>query len=329
MDDTRQTKSAPSPIQKRLSLLLMTVLLLIGGVVLWIQNHYDPADWREQNLTPSNLPQIEEDLPDGLVSISPPEQYNTENLSEKINGKAELYLSAGFKRLESHRFALATAKNRWMERYLYDMGGHQNAFSVYSVQRRKDTQDIDLTPRSYISSNGLFLVHGPYYLEIIATEATTQMQSQMRALASSFITSNPVKESPLPVLELFAPENKVPHTMKLIADSAFGIQGLNWVYTALYAEENAQSTVFISKRESTSQVRALADKSIAYWNEYGGEAVETPDGFPQVQIVFILDNYEIVAVLGDYLYGVHEATDLDFGLKLISQMKHVIGEAEK
>lgn len=329
MEDASQIKSAPSPFQHRLSQLLMTLLVLIGGAVLWIQNHYDPAAWRDQNAMPPVQNQGKADLPDGLASISPPEQYHAENLSDKINGKADLYLSAGFKSLESRRFGLISDKNRWMERYLYDMGGHQNAFAVYSVQRRKDTQDMNLTTHSYLSANGLFLVHGPYYLEIIAAESTPQMQSQMRALASAFIATNSVKDHNLPVLELFAQDNKVPQTTKLIADSAFGIQSLDWIYTSMYAAENAQATVYISQRGSASNALALADKSIAYWNEYGGETVQTPEGFSGLQIVFILDNYEIAAVQGDYLYGVHEATDLDFALKLISRMRQSIREVEK
>jgi hypothetical protein len=329
MDDMQQTKSGPSDFQHRLSLFLFALLVAIIGSMVWLQGRYDPADWRGQRKTPSEQDAAEAVWPDALAPLSPSEQYHAENLSDKINGKADLYLSAGFKRLESRRFGLVSDKNRWMERYLYDMGGHQNAYAVYSVQRRKDTQDTDLTPQSYLSANGLFLVHGPYYLEIIASEATTQMQSQMRALASSYITANPVKDNSLPVLKLFMPDHRVPHTTKLIADSAFGIQGLDWVYTSIYASENDQATVCISKRGSASQARTSADKFIAYWNEYGGESVQAPARFPDVQIVFILDNYEIAAVLGDYLYGVHEATNLDFGLELMSRVRQTIEGARK
>ena len=329
MEDASQIKSAPSRFQQRLSLVLVTLLVLIGGALIWVQNQYDPAAWREQNAPPPNQNQAKEDLPDGLAALSPPEQYNAENLSDKINGKAELYLGAGFKGLESRRFGLASDKGRWMERYLYDMGGHQNAFAVYSVQRRKDTQDMDLTTHAYLSANGLFLVHGPYYLEIIAAEATPEMQSHMRALASAFIAANSVKDDHLPIPELFPQDNKVPQTTKLIADSAFGIQSLDWIYTSMYVAENAQATAYISQLESASHARMLADKSIAYWTEYGGEAIQAPAGFSGLQIVFILDNYEIAAVQGDYLYGVHEATDLDFALELMSRMQKTIGEVEK
>jgi hypothetical protein len=329
MEKAGKTKSAPSLFQHRLSLFLLALLAFIGGAVLWIQSRYDPAAWRDQPGMLSNQPVANADLPEGLTALSPAERYTAENLSDKINGKADLYLSAGFKTLETRRLGLISDKNRWMERFVYDMGGHQNAFSVYSVQRRRDTQDIDVTTHAYLSANGLFLVHGPYYMEIIAAEATGEMQSQMKTLAMAFTASHPVKPQRLPLLDLLPKETHVPLSAKLIADSAFGIQGLDWVYTAMYAADNAQATVYISRRRTPAGARGLAGECIAYWNEYGAQAVPTPEGHTGIHIVFILDNYEIVAVEGDYLYGVHEATNLEFGLALVSQIQHIITEAQK
>ncbi|MGD8844831.1 MAG: hypothetical protein PVI54_04935 [Desulfobacteraceae bacterium] len=329
MENAGKTRSAPSLFQRRLSLLLLALLALIGGAVLWIQNRYDPAAWGDRPGPASSQPDSKAVLPEGLTPLSPAERYTPENLSDKINGKADLYLVAGFKTLETRRLALISDKNRWMERFVYDMGGHQNAFSVYSVQRRKDTQDIDGTPNAYLSANGLFMVHGPFYLEIIATEATPEMQSRMRALATAFVASHPVKPQRLPLLELFPTQNQIPHSTRLIADSAFGIQPLDWVYTAMYAAGDAQAMVYISKRGSPAQARALAGQCMAYWNEYGAQAVQTPKSHAGVQIAFILDNYEIAAVEADYLYGVHEATDLDFALALISQIQQLIPGAQK
>ncbi len=327
-----KTKSVSFIFQQRLSLFLITVLVIIGGVVVWTQNQYDPAAWRQlpgNEEMPASQPAAQRDLPDGLTPLSPPENYNSENLSDKINGKADLYLGAGFKSLEASRWGLVADETRWMERYLYDMGGHQNAFAVFSLQRRQEIQDIDLTPHSYLSANGLFLVHGPFYMEIVAAEASSEIQSQMKALAQAFISSHPIETESLPVLELFPREDRLPHSRKLIADSAFGIQRLDWIYTAVYASGDAQATVFISKRQSAEEARELAEVSMAYWKEYGGEAVQAPEGRKGTQIVFILDNYEIAETKDDYIYGVHEATHLDFALALISRVRQTIDQGGK
>ncbi len=51
------------------------------------------------------LPDLVQYAPMGLVSLSPAETFAPDNLSDKINGKAELYLPAGFVRLSAQRFA--------------------------------------------------------------------------------------------------------------------------------------------------------------------------------------------------------------------------------
>jgi hypothetical protein len=72
----------------------------------------------------------------------------------------------------------------------------------------------------------------------------------------------------------------------------------------------------------------LADKFHAFWLEFGGAEVSSPDGPPGVRSVSILDSYEICTVRGRYLIGVHEATSLDFGMHLLEQLQRNIAGAE-
>ncbi len=74
------------------------------------------------------------------------ETYNTDNLYEKIDGKAPMYQEAGFVKLTTQRFAAKSNSELGLELYLYDMGNAKNAFSVYSRQKRADaTTDLELT----------------------------------------------------------------------------------------------------------------------------------------------------------------------------------------
>ena len=329
MEATPSDKPARSQLQYRLSLVLLGLLIGVAAAVIWLQNRYDPAGWREQHGETSQPLKGRETHPVGVAPLSPTERYLTANLSDKINGKADLYLSAGFKTLESRRFALTKDKTRWMERYVYDMGGHPNAFAVYSAQKRSDGQAIGITPHTYLSSNGLFLVHGPYYLEIIASEASDEMQSQLKVLAETFVKGHSVPPGNLAEIDLFGPDHLLQGSIKLIADSAFGIQGLDWVFTADYADDPNQATAFISRRATAAQARASAEAFFAFWKEYGAEAVAVPDHLPSSRIAFILDNYEMTMVQGEYFFGVHEASSLDFGLRVMSELRQAIGEVPK
>ena len=329
MENIPKANPLRSPVANRLSFLFIGVLVVIAAAVIWMQNRYDPTRWRERAGQLQQPVQAREAEISGLKPLSPAEIYRVDTLSDKINGKADLYLSAGFRSLEARRFALIDDNARWMERYVYDMGGHLNAFSVYSVQRRGDVQKLDITPHAYLSSNGLFMVHGPYYLEIIASEASEAIQSRLMALGQSFAERHPVTTDPIAELELFGSEHFVPRTTKLIAGSVFGIQGLDWIFTADYADGPARATAFAAKRDADDQAQASADAFIGFWNEYGAEPVTAPEHLPSLRIALILDNYEMVMVQGPYVYGVHEASSLDFGLKVMAQLNQTVGEVAR
>lgn len=322
-------KPERSNLQHNLSLFLLGLLVVIAVTVTWIQNRYDPSRWRERAGETAPSQKVQQISVKGVSPLSAVERYRAENLSDKINGKADLYLNAGFKSLESRRFSLPKDKSRWMERYIYDMGGHPNAFSVFSTQRRSEGLPVDITPHAYLSDNGLFLVHGPYYLEIIASEASEEMQAKLKALALAFVKEHSITPTQIAELRLFGQDQLLPDSLKLIAGSAFGIQGLDWIYTADYADGGARATAFVAKRESAAKAQASADTFIAFWNEYGAEPVAAPDHLPSSRIVLILDNYEVAAVEGQYILGVHEASHLDFGLKVVEQLRHAVKEVAK
>lgn len=327
--------NTPSFKERWLSIFLLSLLVLIAGAVLVLQSNYDPAQWRYQaHVTGKSVVApaaggssgVPDSIGAGLTPLSPAETYNAGNLSDKIDGKAELYLSAGFRSLNSRRFALTGQPDQWMERFIYDMGHIRGAFAVFSAQRRSTIQPLEVTPHAYLASNGLFLVHGRFYVEIIAAQISPDLQTGMRALAKAFVANHEPGSRTLEALTRFPERHRVPHSRALIANSAFGLDRLDWIYTARYAAGGAEATAFLSRRNSAEEATALADAFVQYWLDYGGEALESAAAPAQVRLVTILDSFEIVLTQGPYLIGVHEATTLNFGLEVADRLGRSIAE---
>jgi hypothetical protein len=211
------------------------------------------------------------------------------------------------------------------------MGGFRGAFAVFSSQRRSHIQPVAWTRHGYLAGNALFFVHGPYYVEIVGSEATRTVQSGLESLAKAFISSHSVQTAEPVELELLPRDHRVAHSVKLTARAAFGIQGLDWIFSAAYAAspDRAEALAFFSRRDSPAEAKALADKFHAFWLEYGGAEIAPPAGPPGVRSVAILDNYEICLARGRYLIGAHEATTLDFGMRLVEQLDEQIAGAER
>jgi hypothetical protein len=333
---TAVSRTAPSHRERWLSAVLLTALIVIAVSVVAIHFRYDPALWRDHGAATAQagtaseaqwLSRIETANLPGLKVMSLPEVYDAQTLSDKINGKAELYLPAGFERLECRRFALADDPLRWMELFVYDMGDRNGAFAVYSQQRREQSRPLELTEDAYLSSNGIFLVQGRFYLEIIGSDSSDALVQKMIGVARTFVELHPAAEAAIDERSLFPEEGRVADSIALTPENVFGFDAFNRIYSAEYRHDGQTATAFISRRDSEAQAAELVEAYIAYLLEYGGTRIDPPDGAPPVVIIEILDMIEIVFHQGDILAGIHEADDLSHALDLAGRLRRKIQEA--
>ena len=266
-------------------------------------------------------------MPDQLAGMTPVESFDAQNLSDKINGKAELYLSSGFKGLESQRFSRRGQSQPWLEMFAYDMGKFENAYSVFSVQRRDNAASVDLVEYAYQTDNALFLVHGPYYLEIIASEPSEEMRASMGLLARGFIGQTQVAREAISENLLFPKENLEADSVARIPANAFGYERLDKVFTAVYLIEDSEMTAFLSHRESAAEAAELAEAYRQFLIQFGGEARKADLSIKNAVLINILDSYEIVFSAGPYFAGIREAADPrqaeTLALKLYQRLKTV------
>ncbi|NNL77088.1 MAG: hypothetical protein HKO68_12205 [Desulfobacterales bacterium] len=300
-----------------MSLAILSTLVVIGAGVGLTQLRYNPAVLPKDALSPTPakkktfpLSSTKESiipLPQGLLPLTAPEMFEAHNLSNKINGKAELYLSAGFVSLTSQRLKDERASDFWMEAYVYDMGTGQNSFSVFSAQRRDDGQPLNLTQYSYRTENAFFLVHGRYYVELIASEASERILTPMNLLATAFIRNTTAETATIDEIKLFPQQNLVAGSISLISSDAFGYKDFDNVYTAEYEQDKNSLMAYISRRRTPDEAGKLA---LAYQNflaAFGGKKIVTSLPFENARMIEILDTYEIIFAYGPLLVGVREA----------------------
>lgn len=327
----RQNENKSTKLENLLSFFILVVLAGIGTTIFIKQFQYSPAIL-EGNQTISSFPeriasteiqrpQVLTTLSLDLTPLSPPEVFGPLNLSDKINGKAGLYLSAGFKRLESQRFKPAKDSDAWMEVFIYDMGNSENAFSVFSAQQREDAKPAGLGQFSYHSRNALYWVHGPYYIEMIASTATEENTGLMLRFARTFIRNVQVETQTIDERNLFPLEGLDQKSIVLIADDAFGYDGFDRVYIARYGAGNAELSAFLSRRQTQQQAEHLASAYHQFLLSFGGEKQSSNPLLPYAKIVMILDTYEIIFSQGFYVAGVREASDMAQAIQLAVMLK--------
>ena len=309
-------------------LAILSLLAVIACGIYLMQFRYDPSLFVPAE--PSGKTQVRASIPTtfaaakplfsapaGLTALGPPESFTPETLSDKIDGKAELYLPSGFVGLECQRFATTGNEDRWFEVSVFEMGAPLNAFSVYSVQRRKDgTARPDIARFAYSAENALFFVHGQQYVEIIA--ASTDQPGDLTALAKSFIgKAAPASELPVE-FSLFAPEGLDESSISLHMSDVFGFEGLSSIYTARYGARDAQLTAFLSHREAAGEAAALAESYAGFLTQNGGADLGPVPGIPGSRVIDIMDTYEVFFSYGTTFAGVHEAENRQAAEQLAS-----------
>jgi len=317
-----------------LSLSILALLIIISMVILSAQNRFNPA---VENYSPKNIGAGAPDaiaptddlaipLPTGIEAMSPAENFTPDTLSNKINGKAELYLSAGFVQLHTQRFRPVDDPGVWFEVFIYDMGKPTNAFAVYSTQRRKSVEKVALVEHAYRTANALFFITGHYYVEMIAATPGDTVPSMLIAFAENYLEhiqeDGPSEAETSDPKSVFPKEGLITDSVALIAKDAFGFSGLDQVYTAQYNAPDTEISLFVSLRPSPKEAKALAEAYRDFLIQFGGTEMAATGSSPVEGLlaISIMDSYELIFSRGPYLAGVHMAEDIAHAEPLAAKM---------
>ena len=335
----QKLKTKVASKQTLVSLVILGALAIIAGGVFTAQFSYFPAVQQlasdltaEDKTSPPPAATAGPTLitpPAGQMSMTPMEAFDATTLSDKINGKAELYLSAGFKRLHSQRLKTENIGDVWMEVFVYDMQTPQNAFSVFSAQRREDAQALGEGQYGYQTANAIFFVHGPYYVEIIASDQSEAIRQPMRTFAETFINRHTVQTQTLQEKALFPKAGLIEDSISLVSADAFGYDRFDQIFTAAYQLEDNRLMAYFSLRQSPDEAQELASSYADFLMAFGGSAAKSHLAIPSAKLIYILDTYEVVFSHGPYLVGVREATDKQAAQNLALQLVNGIKEATR
>jgi hypothetical protein len=266
--------------------------------------------------TAALLPEVE-----GFTPLSPTQSYGPETLSDKIDGKAELYLSAGFKEMSCRSFSLGAGGETHVDAYLYDMGSAQNAYAVFSGQRRPGSPNSSSTANAYTTANALFFTQGKYYVEIVADRATAALPKSLEAYATALLAKLPAVGETKDAAALFPKEGLARDTVRLSAADTFGLEGFNKVLTGEYSLKAGKATGFIAQRDTPAQAQAEVKRYLDFLAANGYQQVQAPGATGDIPVLVLDNSFEIAFAEGRTLAGVHDATSLAAAQELAAKLR--------
>jgi len=343
----------PGRLESGIGIFLLAILLLIGLGVFIKQSDFDMGRFgintvalvlsaQGSKIGTEEKPSFDLPVPSGFKKLSEAETYVPENLYEKIDGKATLYIESGFVKLFTQRFVSPVRNvisngvgenddSLWFELFVYDMAAVRNAFSVYSVQKRADVEALPAMQFGYRTGNALYFVHDKYYVELVGSSESADLLKAMSDLADK-LTPAPVfrqenagvgKVTEIPELTLFPQENLVPGSAKLYLSDVFGFDGLSDTFVCQYRAGDESITAFLSKRPSPQDARTVTESYYNFLVDNGGKDKLASDKNLQTIKCKVLDFYdttEIIFAIGPYVAGIHEAKNQQSAEKLAAEL---------
>jgi hypothetical protein len=318
-----------------------SILALLGAISVWLliqQSHFNPAvmvasrgvqlpgqpqavSGQTTAATAALLPEVS-----GFTPLAPIESYGPENLSDKIDGRAELYLSAGFQEMSCRSFTLSEAENAHVEVFVYDMGSAQNAYAVFSSQRRPGSADIPLTANAYATGNALFFSQARFYVEIVGDRDSAALQRGLETYAAALVAQLPSEGRVPDLARLFPEEGLTRDSVRLSAADTFGLADFNNVFTGEYTFKDGYASAFLAERDTPEQAAKDAQRYREFLTAIGYQKIQVPKAPEGVEVLEWDNSFEIILVQGRILAGVHEASSLEIALDLTHRLLAALKE---
>jgi len=260
-------------------------------------------------------------LPDALAtegwSEGPVSRFDAENLYVKIDGRADFFLSRGFRSLTF--VTLTGPDDAAVDLELYDLGSTENALGALVAEKAPDAKATTARGTSwYVARNALFLARGESYLRAIGSDESPAVLAQLGALRKAFEAGLAAGEKPWTVAlfgdALGLPEDRLQYT----AENAFSFGFAKNVTSAALDDD---TELFVAPAADEAKARELAARFEEGFLSYGTKA--EADGATWVKDQY-LETYARTVAAGTMVVGVKGAPDPAKGSALLAKLEKAV-----
>lgn len=222
------------------------------------------------------------------------EVFSPENLFDRINGAAPLYLENNFREMTQMEY---TKGDGYISIQAYRHASPEDAFGMYASERSSELTFFPIGGEAQGDDSGIFFFAGNIYVKMWSS-AQENVSETMRAIAAHLAGNIDATAGYPPVVNAFPKEDMIPHTETYVTANYIGHTFLNMVYTAKYKIDNKTFQAFVVDAKSADGAKDILNKYFTFTKQ--------PLDFVEGNLI-IKDRYngDIPAVWkGQYIIGV-------------------------
>jgi len=211
------------------------------------------------------------DAPKGWKKPGGVERYTITNLYDKINGRSELYNSYDIVGMTFVTFLNEADSSKYIDIFLYDMRTAMGGYGVFSVERSPGNPHFDLGRSMYRTDRDLFLWKGQYYLTVLASHDSADVQGRVLELGEAIEAKLKDDGGSVWGLDTLPKKNRKDETVQYFQIDAMALSFMTNTFTAEYAFGDETVTLFLSKQESEAVATEKTKQYLGYLEKYGDD----------------------------------------------------------
>lgn len=188
------------------------------------------------------------------------EVFNPDNLFDRINGAAPLFIENNFREMTSMEYKKGAD---YITIQAYRHATPEDAFGMYSSERSSDLAFLPIGGEAQGDKTNLYFFAGNMYLKIwsnVSGDVSAELQSIGKGLAEKI---DATAAYPL-VVRLFPEEGEIPYSVSYITSNFIGHEFLRSVYTARYERGGQSFQLFILDGGTPEGVKDVLTQYMAF-----------------------------------------------------------------
>ncbi len=209
------------------------------------------------------------------------EIFDADNLFDRINGAAPLYIENNFKEMTSMEYKRG---NEYITVQAYRHASPEDAFGMYSSERSSDLEYFPIGGEAQGGDKQFYFFSGNMYVKM-QTNSSEQVNGVLQQIAEGLANKIDSEADYPSLIKLFPEKGKVPHTEAYITSSYIGHDFLKSVYVTKYENAGQHFQLFLIDGKSkegakemlsnyysfTKQDSALQEGELIIQDKYNGD----------------------------------------------------------
>jgi hypothetical protein len=191
-------------------------------------------------------------------TISPDiEVFDSDNLYERINGAAPLFIENNFREMTS---LVYTRGDDYITIQAYRHATPDDAFGMYASERSSDmTFYPDIGGEAQGDDYGLFFFSGNVYVKMSANNKSEEITKIFKEIAKGLAVKIDANASYPEIFDSFPKDGLIPHTQAYITKNYIGHEFLKPAYTADYSIDGQKFQLFVIDGKTKDGAKKILD----------------------------------------------------------------------